>query len=115
MILKVARDGDGDGRIDIWTNEADALASIANYFVEAGWRAGQPWGVAARVPDGLDRTAIANRTVSPRCPRVHARHSRWLTVAEWRARGVEPLSGRLRDGDMASLLEPDGPGSTAYR
>ena len=114
MILKVARDGDGDGRIDIWTNEADALASIANYFVEAGWRADQPWGVAARVPATLDRMAIANRTTSPRCPRVHARHSRWLTVAEWRARGVEPLSGRLRDSDLASLLEPDGPGATAY-
>lgn len=114
MVLTTARDGDGDGRVDIWTSEADALASIANYFVEAGWRPGQAWGVAARVPASLDRAAVAERTTSPRCPRVHDRHSRWLTIAEWRARGVEPLSGRLRDSDLASLLEPDGAGATAY-
>ena len=114
MILKVARDGDGDGRIDIWTSEADALASIASYFVAAGWRPDQPWGVAAHVPAGLDRASVAARTASPRCPRVHDRHSRWLTVAEWRARGVVPVSGRLRDDALVSLLEPDGPGATAY-
>lgn len=114
VYLQLARDGDGDGRIDIWTSEADALASIANYFVESGWRPNQHWGVAARVPASLDRNAVANRTVSPRCPRVHDRHSRWLTVAEWRALGVVPLSSRLRDSDLASLLEPDGPDATAY-
>ena len=113
-ILKLARDGDGDGRADIWRSEADALASIANYFVEAGWRPNQPWGVAASVPASLDRVAVANRTVSPRCPRVHDRHSRWKTVAEWRALGVIPLQSRLRDSELVSLLEPDGPGATAY-
>ncbi len=112
--LKLARDGDGDGRADIWRSEPDALASIANYFVEAGWRPGQPWGVAVRVPMSLDRASLASRTTSPRCPRVHARHGRWLTVAEWRRRGVEPLRSGLRDDDLASLLEPDGPNGTAY-
>lgn len=114
VVLRLARDGDGDGRADIWRSEADALASIANYFRESGWRAGQAWGVAASVPASLDRNAIANRTVSPRCPRVHARHSQWKTVAEWRALGVTPVSSKLRDSDMASLLEPDGQGATAY-
>jgi len=114
VYMRLARDGDGDGRADIWRSEADALASIANYFVDAGWRPGQAWGVAATVPTDFDRAAVANRSVSPRCPRVHDRHSRWLTVAEWRARGVVPLSPRLRDSELASLLEPDGPGRTAY-
>jgi membrane-bound lytic murein transglycosylase B len=114
MYLKMARDGDGDGRADIWANEADALASIANYFVNAGWRRDQPWGVAVRVPDALDRAALANRTVSPRCPRVHDRHSRWLTMAEWRALGVSAVGRTLPDTTLASLLEPDGPGATAY-
>jgi membrane-bound lytic murein transglycosylase B len=114
VVLRLARDGDGDGRADIWRSEADALASIANYFRDAGWRPGQPWGVAASVPASLDRNAIANRTNSPRCARVHARHSQWKTVAEWRALGVTPVSSKLRDSDMASLLEPDGPGATAY-
>jgi lytic murein transglycosylase len=114
VVLKLARDGDGDGRADIWRSEADALASIANYFRDAGWRPGQPWGVAASVPASLDRAALANRTTSPRCPRVHDRHSQWKTVREWRALGVMPNSSKLRDDELASLLEPDGPGVTAY-
>ncbi len=114
VILRIARDGDGDGRVDIWRSEADALASIASYFVHAGWRPNQAWGVAARVPASLDRTRTVSRTVSPRCPRVHNRHSQWKTVSEWRALGVTPVSNKLRDSDMASLLEPDGPGETAY-
>lgn len=114
MYLRLARDGDGDGRIDIWRNEADALASIANYFVAAGWKPNQPWGVAVRVPDALDRTSIANRTISPRCPRVHARHSQWKTMAEWRALGVAAVGRTLPDSTLATLLEPDGEGATAY-
>ena len=115
MYLRLGRDGDGDGVADIWRSEADALASIANYFVAAGWRAGQPWGVRAAVPAGLNRSALVNRTTSPRCARVHGRISRWLTVNEWRALGVSQASGAPLDGNvMASLLEPDGPGTPAY-
>ncbi|MES2755529.1 MAG: lytic murein transglycosylase [Pseudomonadota bacterium] len=114
VYLRLARDGDGDGRADIWSNPADTLASIANYFIAAGWRPGQPWGVAVNVPAGLDRAAQKSRTVSPRCPRVHERHSRWRTMREWRALGVVPQGRGLDDDVLASLLEPDGPGRTAY-
>jgi membrane-bound lytic murein transglycosylase B len=114
MYLRLARDGDGDGRVDIWRNEADALTSIANYFVAAGWRPNQPWGVAVRVPAELDRASIANRTVSPRCPRVHARHSQWKTMAEWRALGMSAIGRTLPDNTLATLLEPDGAGGTGY-
>lgn len=113
--LRFGRDGDGDGRADIWASQADALASIANYFVNAGWRTGQPWGVKALVSDTLDRSAIGSLTKAPRCPRVHDRHSRWKTIAEWRALGVVPLESKgLGEADLATLLEPDGPGATAY-
>ncbi|HVF94232.1 MAG TPA: lytic murein transglycosylase [Sphingomonas sp.] len=115
IYLRLARDGDGDGRADIWTSEADTLASIANYFTDAGWRAGQPWGVAVSVPAGFDRTASTTRLVSPRCPRVFARHSAWRTIAEWRALGLTPQgAGWPADAVLATLLEPDGPGATAY-
>jgi membrane-bound lytic murein transglycosylase B len=115
VYLRLARDGDGDGMADIWTSEADTLASIANYFVNAGWRAGQPWGFAVSVPDGLDRAAIASRTTSPRCPRVFDRHSRWKTMAEWRALGVVPAARAWpADSVQATLIEPDGPGKTGY-
>lgn len=115
VYIRLGKDGDGDGRADIWNNQADALASIANYFSSSGWRRDTAWGVKAIVPAGLNRAIISNRTISPRCPRVHARHSQWKSISDWRTLGVIPLENKgLRDRDMASLLEPDGPGATAY-
>lgn len=113
--LRYGRDGDGDGRADIWTSEADALASIATYFEASGWRRGQPWGVKAVVSENLDRSRIAGRLSASRCSRVFGRHSQWKTIAEWRALGVTPVESKgIRENDLASLLEPDGPGATAY-
>jgi lytic murein transglycosylase len=113
--LRLAVDGDGDGRADIWRSEPDAAASIANYLRNAGWKPGTPWGLAVRVPPGLDRAALRSTLRAPRCQRVHDRHSRWLTIAEWRRMGLVAQNGLWpRDNEMASLIEPDGPGATAY-
>ena len=115
VYLRLAKDGDGDGRADIWNSEADALASIANYFVNAGWRRGQAWGVAVSVPANFNRASVMAKLSPARCPRVFNRHSRWLSMAEWRSRGVVPAgSSWPADTVMATLLEPDGPGKTAY-
>lgn len=115
VYLRVAQDGDGDGFADIWSSRADTLASIANYFRDAGWRQGQPWGVAVSVPEGLDRASLGTTLQSPRCTRVFDRHTGWKTMREWRALGVVPKSGVWPADDvMASLLEPDGRGRTAY-
>ncbi len=115
VYIRLARDGDGDGRADIWRSEADALASIANYFVNAGWRRGVPWGVRATVPEALDWNVLRNRTVSPRCERVHDRHTGWKTVSEWRALGVLPAGERsLAPAELATLFQPDGPGTPAW-
>jgi lytic murein transglycosylase len=115
VYLRLARDGDGDGRVDIWASRADTLASIGNYFANAGWRPGQPWGFAVSVPATFDRSQVTNRLLSPRCLKVFARHSAWKTMAEWRRLGLVPLT-RDWPGDsvLATLLEPDGPGRTAY-
>jgi membrane-bound lytic murein transglycosylase B len=111
VYIRLAVDGDGDGRADIWRSHLDGLASIANYLRNAGWRPGVPWGTAVRVPAGFDRAAVASRLRAPRCAPVFARHSRWLTAAEWRRLGI---SNSLADATLASLIEPDGPGATAY-
>jgi membrane-bound lytic murein transglycosylase B len=113
VYLRTAADGDGDGDRDIWTSRADTMASIANYFRDAGWRSGEPWGVRASVPAELNRTDFTSQIVSPACPRVHARHSQWKPVAEWRRLGVNPRAA-IGDNVMATLFEPDGPGTSAF-
>ena len=113
-VLRLRADGDGDGRADIWSNEMDGLSSIANFLREAGWKANTPWGIPVRISPGFDRASVRNLATSPDCPRVHARHSRPLTMAEWRARGIYPVSRTLREEEIAYLLEPDGSYGTAY-
>ena len=113
-VLRLASDGDGNGTADIWASEIDALASIAAYLRDAGWKPNVHWGVPAQVPAGFDRYSVRNPTTAPRCPQVYRRHSRWLSVREWRALGVVPTRGSLPEIEMASLIEPDGPGQTAY-
>ena len=61
IYLRLAQDGDGDGRRDIWNSRADTLASIANYFRDAGWRARAAVGRAGE------------RTVGARLGRAQAR------------------------------------------
>jgi len=115
VYLRLARDGDGDGYADIWRSEVDAMTSIANYFVNAGWRRGEDWGFAVNVPASFNRGVMRSLMSSPRCPRVFARHSQWRTIAEWRELGISPQRGFWpNDNMMATLIEPDGVGNTAY-
>jgi len=114
VVLRLRADGDGDGFADIWSNELDGLASIATYLRDAGWKPNVAWGIRVRTPANLNRAAIVGRTTAQRCPQVYRRHSRWLTMREWRALGVTPIGRSLPDNEMASLIEPDGPDATAY-
>ena len=114
VALRLRADGDGDGYADIWRSELDGLASIAAYMRDAGWKPNVPWGIAVRTPANLNRYAIVSRITSPRCPLVYRRMSRWLTMREWRAMGVTPIGGSLRDNEMAALIEPDGPNERAF-
>jgi membrane-bound lytic murein transglycosylase B len=113
VYLRTAVDGDGDGDRDIWNSRNDTIASIANYFRDAGWRPGEPWGVRASVPDQFPRQSLPSRLRASSCERVHARHSVWKTVGEWRRLGIVPL-GAIAEQTQASLFEPDGPGRGAY-
>lgn len=44
-----AVDEDADGRIDLWSSDADVFASVAKYFIDHGWEPGQPVGHLAQV------------------------------------------------------------------
>ena len=46
-----ARDGDGDGRIDLWNDWSDIFASVAHYFIAYGWRPGEPISAEAELWD----------------------------------------------------------------
>lgn len=52
--LNYAADGDGDGMKDIWSNEYDVFASIANYLHSVGWDSNLPWGVEVTLSQPLD-------------------------------------------------------------
>lgn len=112
-VLRLRADGDGDGYSDIWTNEVDALASIANYLRDAGWKPGLPWGAQAHVPTTLNRTAVQRASDAVGCSAIK-RHSRALPIARWRELGVSTVGNTLPDKVEAALLEPFGPEEKVY-
>lgn len=44
---KYAKDGDGDGKRNLFTSKQDAFASIANYFIGFGWQTNKPTFIRA--------------------------------------------------------------------
>ncbi|HMB39024.1 MAG TPA: lytic murein transglycosylase [Wenzhouxiangellaceae bacterium] len=91
-----AVDGDGDGSIDLWNSEADALTSAANYLARLGWRRGERWGREVRLPAGF--------------PYVDTGLAHSAPLARWRALGVRRADGtELPSADMkASVIVPMG-------
>src|SRR5579872_144585 len=63
--LADAVDGDGDGRIDIWTSAPDALASAANLLGKYGWRRGGGWAREVLLPIGFDYSVAEGPSQTP--------------------------------------------------
>ncbi|NEX93022.1 lytic murein transglycosylase [Caulobacter sp. 17J65-9] len=101
--LKLAQDFDGDGRPNIWTSDADALASAANLLATAGWRPGESWAVEVSLPAGFDYSVA---------------ESDKLTPSEWGARGVKRADGSYwtakDQAAQATLLLPAGAQGPAF-
>ena len=79
-VLKYARDGDGDGRADIWGSETDTIASIAFFLQQHGWIKGRDWGFEVSVPPSV--------SCSLEGPDQGRR------ISEWAAMGITRVSGR---------------------
>ena len=52
-------------RRDIWTSEADAIGSTANYLAKHGWTKGLPWGFEVRLPAKFGLTAANSSSPAP--------------------------------------------------
>jgi membrane-bound lytic murein transglycosylase B len=52
-------------RRDIWTSEADAIGSTANYLARHGWTKGLPWGFEVRLPVKFTLTAADSSAPAP--------------------------------------------------
>jgi hypothetical protein len=95
--LSTAVDEDGDGKRDIWTSPADALASAASLLAKGGWTPGQGWAREVTIPAGFDFSL----TEGPK-----------LTPQEWAEKGVTRADGlpwsAADRAAPAQLLAPAG-------
>jgi membrane-bound lytic murein transglycosylase B len=86
-------------RRDIWTSEADAIGSTANYLAKHGWTKGLPWGFEVRLPAKFALTAADSAAPAP-----------FLTFA---ARGLVKADGsplpESGDGRLLILAGLNGP------
>lgn len=91
-----AVDGDGDGQINLWASEKDALASGANFLQSLGWKRQQRWGREVSLPDDFAYLETG------------LQHS--AGVASWSERGVTKAGGdALAVADMqGAILVPAG-------
>jgi membrane-bound lytic murein transglycosylase B len=97
-----AKDGDGDGRIDIWGSVPDVMTSAANYLSRAGWKQGERWGREVLLPADFD-FALSGTGVRK-------------SVSQWNAMGVRRADGApLGAAAMeASVIVPAGAGGPAF-
>ncbi len=100
--LRYAVDYDGDGRRDIWSSEADVLASVSNYLSQSGWTAGVPWGQRVSIPPDFDVSHAGRQTMRP--------------LDAWMGLGVRRPDGtRFSRPDVpGALLLPDGAAGDAF-
>jgi membrane-bound lytic murein transglycosylase B len=114
--LAYAVDGDNDGKKDIWQNQADVFASIANYLKQEGWNNKTTWGRQVKLPRDFDTTlAIPQRTGS-RKNWLAAWEQSEKTLAQWQALGVRRMDGSALPNVniKAALIFPDDTSGRAY-
>ncbi|WP_409020242.1 lytic murein transglycosylase [Brevundimonas vesicularis] len=95
--LKLGVDQNGDGKVDIWGSDADALASAANLLAQAGWKRGQGWAYEVTLPSNFDYTDAEG-------PKQN-----W---AYWQSKGVRLTNGQTlnaaEQAEGATILLPQG-------
>jgi membrane-bound lytic murein transglycosylase B len=100
--MKYAKDGDADGKVDLWNNELDALASAAHFLQNLGWNSGFRWGREVLLPEGFDYQ-LAGKSQ----PQI---------LSFWSEQQVTRVGGKiLGNSDLkAALLIPAGHAGSAF-
>ncbi|APD88631.1 lytic transglycosylase [Alteromonas mediterranea] len=101
-----AMDGDGDGQINLWESEEDALSSAANFLASLGWERSFRWGREVKLPDGFNYQESGYKNRKP--------------LSEWHEQGVKKADGSpLGEGETtAYVIVPaghNGPAFIAYK
>jgi membrane-bound lytic murein transglycosylase B len=92
---RYAVDHDGDGQRDLWNNNADIIASVANYFRVHGWQRGEPVTLQASGGNHLERFVEAGMKPS-------------IRLADLLATGLQPQGKLPSDPEtLSSLIELD--------
>jgi lytic murein transglycosylase len=101
--LRLGIDQDEDGKVDIWGDDADALASAANLLASAGWKRGQSWGYEVVLPRGFDYAEAEG----PKHPWRY-----WAAKGVTLAHGATPTEAEALEG--AAILLPQGARGPAF-
>ena len=99
---RYAIDGDGDGQVNLWRSERDALASGANYLAKLGWRGGEHWGHEVLLPQDFPYARTGLNNSHP--------------ASYWKGLGVRRADGQPVDGVdvQTSILVPAGHAGPAF-
>jgi membrane-bound lytic murein transglycosylase B len=100
--LKYAKDGDGDGKVDLWNSEKDGLASAAHFLQNLGWESGFRWGREVVLPEDFNYQLAGK--------------SQMKTLSFWHQQGVTQVTGQpLGESDLAAaLVVPAGHTGSAF-
>ncbi len=114
--LAYAVDGDGDGKKDIWQNQVDTFASMANYLQKEGWNDELTWGCQVKLPQNFDTTLAIPKSTGSRKNWLKAWAKTEKTLAQWQALGIRRTDGTsLSKVDIkAALVFPDDEKGRAY-
>jgi membrane-bound lytic murein transglycosylase B len=92
--VKYATDFDGDGRVDLWRSETDAIGSVASYFKAFGWQPGLPTHYPVRLAPEAQLDDLLAPDILPS-----------FSVDSFTAKGALPLAGGVQHPGKLALIE----------